>query len=326
MNRILPTQTTEQAGLRNAVALKDAVEIDSVILFEDSSLFIEELLKQYSVSNSRLLALSPCRTEIVMAADRADIDIVQPPEEDIIETASEADIIFLENPNRSNGSNFSLTELKNLSARIPDGLLLIDEYYFDFLRISAAPLLKELNNIVVLRYFNDWLGVSIKDQGYALVSSFILKSQSKSNSKNFSSQFYKSSMSRNSARICYEQFGRSRQRNNQLREIQTRCLQLAREITDLELKCRLTAADFLIVAVDSAEMAAELQKQNQLNLETIHNQSRLTNLLRCRVTLTEADNELIETLRRAVNTKNKISKPNIRMDQKIKNSKAVHMN
>ncbi|MCH7946293.1 MAG: aminotransferase class I/II-fold pyridoxal phosphate-dependent enzyme [candidate division Zixibacteria bacterium] len=321
MNRILPTQTTEQAGLRNAVALKDAVEFESVILFEDSSLFIEELLKQYSVSNSRLLALSPCRAEIVMAADRADIDIVQLLAEDFTDKVSETDIIFLENPNRSNGSNFSLTELKSLLARIPDGLLLIDEYYFDFLRISAAPLLKELNNIVVLRYFNDWLGASTKDRGYALVSSFILKSKS----KNFSSQFYNSSMSRISARICYEQFGRSRQRNNQLREIQTRCLQLAREITDIGLMCRLTAADFLIVAVDSAEIAAELQKQNQLNLETIHNQNRLTNLLRCRVTLTEADDELIETLRRAANTKKKISKAKIRTDQKIKDSKAVHV-
>ena len=175
MNRILPTQTTEQAGLRNAVALKDAVEFESVILFEDSSLVIEELLKQYSVSNSRLLALSPCRAEIVMAADRADIDIVQLLAEDFTDKVSETDIIFLENPNRSNGSNFSLTELKSLLARIPDGLLLIDEYYFDFLRISATPLLKELNNIVVLRYFNDWLGASTKDRGYALVSSFILK-------------------------------------------------------------------------------------------------------------------------------------------------------
>ena len=308
--------------MRSAVSLTDAVEIDSVILFEDSSLFIEELLKEYSAPNCRLLAINPCRAEIVMAADRADIDIVQLLAEDIQDKISETDIIFLENPNRSNGSNFSLKELKSLSARIPDGILLIDEYYFDFLRISAAPLLKELNNIAVLRYFNDWLGVSTKDQGYALVSSFILKAKS----KNFNSQIYKSSMSRNSARICYQQFGRSRQKNNQLREIQTRCLQLAREITDIGLKCRLTAADFLIVAVDSAEMAAELQKQNQLNLETIYNQNRFTNLLRCRVTLTEADNELIETLRRAVNTKKKISKAKIRKDQKIKNWKAVHMN
>ena len=308
--------------MRSAVSLTDAVEIDSVILFEDSSLFIEELLKEYSAPNCRLLAINPCRAEIVMAADRADIDIVQLLAEDIQDKISETDIIFLENPNRSNGSNFSLKELKSLSARIPDGILLIDEYYFDFLRISAAPLLKELNNIAVLRYFNDWLGVSTKDQGYALVSSFILKAKS----KNFNSQIYKSSMSRNSARICYQQFGRSRQKNNQLREIQTRCLQLAREITDIGLKCRLTAADFLIVAVDSAEMAAELQKQNQLNLETIYNQNRFTNLLRCRVTLTEADNELIETLRRAVNTKKKISKAKIRTDQKIKNWKAVHMN
>ena len=138
MNRISPTETTEQAGLRSAVSLKDAVEIDSVILFEDSSLFIEELLKEFSFSNRRLLALSPCRAEIVMAADKADIDIVQFLAEDITAKVSETDIIFLENPNRSNGSNFSLTELKSLSARVPAGLLLVDEYYFDFLRISAA--------------------------------------------------------------------------------------------------------------------------------------------------------------------------------------------
>ncbi|MCH8027182.1 MAG: aminotransferase class I/II-fold pyridoxal phosphate-dependent enzyme [candidate division Zixibacteria bacterium] len=318
MNRISSTQTTEHLGLRSAVSLKDAVEIGSVILFEDSTSFIEELLKQYSVPNCQLLALSPCRAEIVMAADRADIDIVQILAEDIKETVSETDIIFLENPNRSNGSNFSLTELKSLSAKVPGGLLIIDEYYFDFLRISAASVLRELNNIVVLRYFNDWAGAATKDHGYALISLYF--------SKNFNSQFYKSSMSRNSARICYEQFGRSRQRNNQLRKIQSRCLKLAREITEIGLKCRLTAANFLIVEVDSAEIAAELQKQNQLNIETIYNQNRLTSLLRCQITLTEADNELIETLRSAVNTKKKVSKQKIRAGQLIKNSKAVHMN
>jgi len=93
--------------LRSAVSLTDAVEIDSVILFEDSSLFIEELLKEYSAPNCRLLAINPCRSEIVMAADRADIDIVQLLAEDIQDKISETDIIFLENPNRSNGSNFS---------------------------------------------------------------------------------------------------------------------------------------------------------------------------------------------------------------------------
>ena len=318
MNRISSTQTTEHLGLRSAVSLKDAVEIGSVILFEDSTSFIEELLKQYSVPNCQLLALSPCRAEIVMAADWADIDIVQILAEDIKETVSETDIIFLENPNRSNGSNFSLTELKSLSAKVPGGLLIIDEYYFDFLRISAASVLRELNNIVVLRYFNDWAGAATKDHGYALISLYF--------SKNFNSQFYKSSMSRNSARICYEQFGRSRQRNNQLRKIQSRCLKLAREITEIGLKCRLTAANFLIVEVDSAEIAAELQKQNQLNIETIYNQNRLTSLLRCQITLTEADNELIETLRSAVNTKKKVSKQKIRAGQLIKDSKAVHMN
>ena len=318
MNRISSTQTTEHLGLRSAVSLKDAVEIGSVILFEDSTSFIEELLKQYSVPNCQLLALSPCRAEVVMAADRADIDIVQILAEDIKETVSETDIIFLENPNRSNGSNFSLTELKSLSAKVPGGLLIIDEYYFDFLRISAASVLRELNNIVVLRYFNDWAGAATKDHGYALISLYF--------SKNFNSQFYKSSMSRNSARICYEQFGRSRQRNNQLRKIQSRCLKLAREITEIGLKCRLTAANFLIVEVDSAEIAAELQKQNQLNIETIYNQNRLTSLLRCQITLTEADNELIETLRSAVNTKKKVSKQKIRAGQLIKDSKAVHMN
>ena len=318
MNRISSTQTTEHLGLRSAVSLKDAVEIGSVILFEDSTSFIEELLKQYSVPNCQLLALSPCRAEVVMAADRADIDIVQILAENIKETVSETDIIFLENPNRSNGSNFSLTELKSLSAKVPGGLLIIDEYYFDFLRISAASVLRELNNIVVLRYFNDWAGAATKDHGYALISLYF--------SKNFNSQFYKSSMSRNSARICYEQFGRSRQRNNQLRKIQSRCLKLAREITEVGLKCRLTAANFLIVEVDSAEIAAELQKQNQLNIETIYNQNRLTSLLRCQITLTEADNELIETLRSAVNTKKKVSKQKIRAGQLIKDSKAVHMN
>ena len=98
MDRISSSQTTEHAGLRSAVSLKDAVEIDAIFLFEDATSFIEEILKQYTAPNRRLLALCPCQAEIVMASDRADIEIVEVEAEEIADTVSETDIIFLAIP------------------------------------------------------------------------------------------------------------------------------------------------------------------------------------------------------------------------------------
>ena len=113
---------------------------------------------------------------------------------------------------------------------------------------------------------------------------------------------------------------------NQLREIQTKCLQLAREITDMGLVCRLAATDFLIVAVDGTEMATELQKQNQLSVETIYSENKVTNLLRCQITLTETDDQLVETFRHVANEKFRISKDKRSSDKIRKKPKAVHMN
>ncbi len=291
-------QTTEHVSLRNAVAMKDAVEVDSVFLFEDVTLFLEELLKDSHASLRRLIALSPCRAEIAMAADRAEIELVQVDRDELSETVAVSDFIILANPNRTNGDSLSLSELEELAEKVSQGLLIVDEFYFDFLKITAAQALKEHNNIVVLRFFNNWQMAGTRDSGYALFSTAL--------SITLGSEFYRSSMTRSTAWSCYEQFGRNREKNTQLQKIQTKSLQTARELTELGLKCRLTPTDFLLVDAPSAEVAAELHNKNQLNIETIYNHNRISNQLRCRITLSTADEELIETFRQAFPAKSNI--------------------
>ncbi len=81
-------------------------------------------------------------------------------------------ILFLPNPNQPIESSFSLDELRLIAKKCFDKgcLLVVDEAYHYFGAESSLPLLKEFENVVVMRTFSKAFGIPSARLGYMVSS------------------------------------------------------------------------------------------------------------------------------------------------------------
>lgn len=87
--------------------------------------------------------------------------------------ATEAKVFFLTNPNAPTGVSFSLEQIEAVLQAI-DGLLVVDEAYVDFGGETAIPLLKDYENLIVVRTFSKSYGLAGMRVGFALASADII--------------------------------------------------------------------------------------------------------------------------------------------------------
>jgi len=87
--------------------------------------------------------------------------------------AAQAKVFFLTNPNAPTGVSFPLAQIEAALQAI-DGLLVVDEAYVDFGGESAVGLLKDYENLIVVRTFSKSYGLAGMRVGFALASEGII--------------------------------------------------------------------------------------------------------------------------------------------------------
>ncbi len=87
--------------------------------------------------------------------------------------ATDASVFFLTNPNAPTGVAFSLGEIE-AALQAVDGLLVVDEAYVDFGAESAIPLLREYQNLVVVRTFSKSYSLAGMRVGYAFADPAVI--------------------------------------------------------------------------------------------------------------------------------------------------------
>jgi histidinol-phosphate aminotransferase len=87
--------------------------------------------------------------------------------------ATRATVFFLTNPNAPTGVAFPLALIERALAAI-DGLLVVDEAYVDFGGKSAVSLLKEYENLIVVRTFSKSYSLAGMRVGFALAAAPII--------------------------------------------------------------------------------------------------------------------------------------------------------
>ena len=105
-------------------------------------------------------------TEVVNVWRRPDFGI---DEEALLERLSAGDIdyVIIASPNNPTGKVADLGFIKRLLAAT-DALVLVDEAYFEFAQVSALPLLKDFENLIVLRTLSKAYGLAGLRLGYFL--------------------------------------------------------------------------------------------------------------------------------------------------------------
>ncbi|MHB1392749.1 MAG: histidinol-phosphate transaminase [Clostridia bacterium] len=76
-------------------------------------------------------------------------------------------IVFICNPNNPTGSRFELSDIEQILKKV-DGIVIVDEAYFEFSGLTAAGLLSSYDNLIILRTFSKAFGLAALRVGYML--------------------------------------------------------------------------------------------------------------------------------------------------------------
>lgn len=81
-------------------------------------------------------------------------------------------IIFICNPNSPTGNITSNADIKTLLQT--NKLLVVDEAYYEFAKITQIKLCKKYPNLIILRTFSKWAGLAGLRIGYAVMDAFLI--------------------------------------------------------------------------------------------------------------------------------------------------------
>jgi len=267
--------------------------------FADFSVFLTDLLRTCYQPGCRLLAAGHVEPAVEIAADRAEIPLIEnigpsPFQGDIAvvldAVKSPRDIIFVSNPNRVTGANYSTADLQRLSDAVPDGALIVDECYHDFFLITALPLIDSPRDLVVLRSFMPPRGLRATDSGYAVARPGLIATLNETApTGGWSAKFL---------RAVRQALATDYAPGPDVREVHDESLRLALGLNRLGVQCRLTATDFILLRVaDPVRVGNELTR-DRVPIENLDGYPAMKNYLRYRVQSRLSNDGLLEAFGR----------------------------
>jgi len=289
----------EEFQLKETLARRHAVGRDSIILFNETGLFLSELFKSVSTAHSRIIAAAPAIADVALAADRAGTEFAEcepgelfAPDIDALKRKIRAtsDIIYLANPNRLTGASYANSQLKTLASLVPEGLLIVDEYYHEFSQLTALPLLNKYQNLVVLRVFENWTKTGFSDCGYAIINEQLPEKLE------FNSNLYR--LERATAKKCLEIVDDKKSCETKVELIQKQALRVAKALSEIGFICQLAPADFILLELSNAGGTQNYLNGHNIRVERLGQGELSQNYWRCQISGNDQDNQIIEVFSR----------------------------
>ena len=175
------TPQKEVDTLLNELALYNNVSQDSIFLSSGSDLLIKEFIFLFS-NNRQIIIAEPTFIIINNSAQNADASLIkirlQEPDfnlslEPLLNELDKPSLLVFDNPNNPTG-NLILT--RNNIERIltyDNAILLIDEAYFEFSKVSFIDLIEKYQNLAIVRTLSKSFGLAGSGVGYLIASDLI---------------------------------------------------------------------------------------------------------------------------------------------------------
>lgn len=279
-----PTATVyESESIAQMVAQRINASLESILPFVDLTTFISELFSVWDDTDVQVLSAGHVTPEIELGADRAGVELVEelgatpfyPDLEAVKSRLKSNDILYLANPNRVTGATYAVKELEELIRCVPDGLVIVDEHFFEFYGVSARSLLSECPNLVVLRSFAAAFGIYSSDAGYLMAAPSTIK--------RIRVAIGDIHISRTNQKIIRATLSNEQALTSRLSEVHEESLTVARQLTELGVQCRMTATDFLLLRVADTTRVGNFLAQHKTPIETLDGYPALEHYMRYRI-------------------------------------------
>lgn len=281
------------------ISQKLLVNKNSILTFTDRVEFLTDLFSSKDNEYDEFISIGHVTPEIAMAADRAGYEVTEQLNRNpfsntgnlLTQRPSNSKVIlYIANPNRVTGGTIAVKTLREAIEQYARGLVIIDEYYFDYFGITALPLLDVFTNVVVLRSFTSAFGINSSDAGFAVTSPRILDPLRSAHSCKAISKYLRRSilagMSSDDA-LAYR-----------MKEIHDESLRLSKTLTKLGIMCRITSTDALLIRVKSPKDVGNELAREKVMIENLDGYPNLQGYLSYRIESLQSNEKLINAFKR----------------------------
>jgi len=294
-----PVRTSEAGIDELVVQLGERLKIDPemIVPFLDGADMLAALLEHVNDRSNRLLVVGNAPPELAMTADRADLKVTEvlgaspfiSHVEDLLEVVeSRSEIIYLANPNHITASNLSLRDMVKIPEMIPNGLLIIDEKYFDFYGVSGLPLLRKNRNVLIIRPLTT--GLASDTAGYLVTSRGMAEElQDVCNLARISSTLHK---------IISNSLANESVRSKQMAVLRDESLRMVARLTGLDVQNRIASADFILLRVADSTGVKERLAHFGIDIDDLGGYQDLKHYLRYRLHSELLNDQLLDALER----------------------------
>ena len=171
-----------QRKIRGELSKYTGVDTANIVCGAGSDELIDLLFRLFVSPGARIIECDPTFGMYSFCARIADARVISVPRDQTfaidlpaIRNAIDADtrMIFLDSPNNPTGTSITQDQVRAL---LDTGLMVVvDEAYYEFCGETAAKLVAEYENLVVLRTFSKWAGIAGLRVGYGIMSSSLVQ-------------------------------------------------------------------------------------------------------------------------------------------------------
>ncbi|MBP7570582.1 MAG: histidinol-phosphate transaminase [Acidobacteria bacterium] len=167
------------ARLRRAIAAYARRPVSGVQVFNGSDAALDCLVRTFVAPGDHVVISAPCYDQFRVFAEAAGAAVQavrgkDPFEADVQPLASSITpatrLVYVCNPNNPTGRTHSRADLRRLLAALGDGLLVVDEAYYEFYGRTAAPLIDADPRVTIVRSFSKAFGLAGLRCGYLLAA------------------------------------------------------------------------------------------------------------------------------------------------------------
>lgn len=179
------------AGLKEKIAEYAKANSENLVLTNGSDEGIDLAMRCFVNKNDEVIIPTPSYKLFYNYAQFSGAKIKKilyspdfsfPTKEILRKITKKTKLVVICNPNSPTGTPVSLADIRKIAKKAKNSIVLVDEAYFEFSGLSAIPLLKRFQNIIILRTFSKAFGLAGLRLGYMIANKEIAKQINKAKS------------------------------------------------------------------------------------------------------------------------------------------------
>jgi len=175
----------EYGDLEKKLAKLANVKTEQIMITNGSDQAIDIIFRTFADVNDTVIIPDPSFTMFYQSALSCGNNIIKPlyikqdmsyPLKEVLSLINDSvKIVVVCNPNNPTGTFISVKEIEIIAKKATNTIIMVDEAYFDFSKITAVPLIKKYPNIIVTRTFSKAFGLPSLRIGYVIASTNNIK-------------------------------------------------------------------------------------------------------------------------------------------------------